>query len=253
MQQPQLNRRSLLRGALATAALAGAGSLVGCAGSASETPASSAAPAASGSGSAAAGAADNPFGVVQGSKVEAVIFNGGYGIDYAENAAKIMGGQSFSPQVTVAASTQIGTELQPRFAGGNPPDVIDNSGKDLIGISAIVDQLEDLATVVDAKNLEGTTIRDTLYNGVLEPGTIDGKLAVINYVLTVYATWYSSAVRGERLDRPQDLGGGLRAGHQGEGQGQVPLPVGQGGRDLLPDHGHRLGHQGGRRRDPPGA
>ncbi|GAA1391086.1 N-acetylglucosamine/diacetylchitobiose ABC transporter substrate-binding protein [Luteococcus peritonei] len=194
MQQPQLDRRSLLRGALATAALAGTASFAGCAGSASDTPASSGAPAASGSGSAAAGAADNPFGVAQGSKVEAVVFNGGYGIDYAENAGKIMSGASFKPSVQVAPSTQIGTELQPRFAGGNPPDVIDNSGKDLIGISAIVDQLEDLSSVIDAKNLEGGTIRDTLYNGVLEPGTIDGKLAVINYVLTVYATWYSSSL-----------------------------------------------------------
>lgn len=190
----QLDRRTLLRGALASAALAGTSSLTACAGSASETPAANTSSSAVGASSAAAGAADNPFGVAEGSKVEAVIFNGGYGVDYAEKAGQIMGAESFKPTVTVAPSTQIGTELQPRFAGGNPPDVIDNSGKDLIGISAIIDQLEDLSSVVDAKNLEGTTIRDTLYGGVLEPGTVDGKLAVINYVLTVYATWYSASL-----------------------------------------------------------
>lgn len=191
MEQPQFGRRTLLRGALATAALAGSASLVGCAGSSSETPAASTSASA---GGAASASADNPFGVAQGSSVEGVIFNGGYGIDYAEKAGEIMAKGAGTPKVAIAASTQIGTELQPRFAGGNPPDVIDNSGKDLIGISAIVDQLEDLTSVVDAKNLEGTTIRDTLYNGVLEPGTIDGKLAVINYVLTVYATWYSQSL-----------------------------------------------------------
>jgi len=34
--------------------------------------------------------AANPFGVAEGSTVDAVIFNGGYGIDYVEFAASIM-------------------------------------------------------------------------------------------------------------------------------------------------------------------
>ena len=36
----------------------------------------------------------NPFGVQSGSTVDAVIFNGGYGIDYAEFAAKQVGRSS---------------------------------------------------------------------------------------------------------------------------------------------------------------
>jgi N-acetylglucosamine transport system substrate-binding protein len=94
----------------------------------------------------------------------------------------------------VASSTQIGTELQPRFVGGNPPDLIDNSGAQSIGFNTILDQLEDLQDVVDADNLEGDKIADTLYGGVLKPGTFDGKLAAINYVLTVYGVWYSSSL-----------------------------------------------------------
>ena len=71
--------------------------------------------------------------------------------------------------INVAPSTQIATELQPRFLGGNPPDLIDNSGRDLIGISSIADQLEDLNSILDAPNLEGVKIRDTLFGGIEAP------------------------------------------------------------------------------------
>jgi N-acetylglucosamine transport system substrate-binding protein len=96
--------------------------------------------------------------------------------------------------VKVSPSTQIAQELQPRFVGGNPPDVIDDSGAGLIGINTILDQLEDLNSVVNAKNLEGTTIKDTLYPGVLAPGLFGSKLAAINYVLTVFAIWHSDSL-----------------------------------------------------------
>ncbi|HNV11181.1 MAG TPA: N-acetylglucosamine/diacetylchitobiose ABC transporter substrate-binding protein [Propionibacteriaceae bacterium] len=184
MESPILGRRGFLRGTLAAAALA---PLASCAtgGDDATTPTASV-PATS-----AAAAGDNPFGVASASTVEAIIFNGGYGIDYAEFAAGIMGKLSHGAKVTVAPSTKIGQELQPRFVDGTPPDVIDNSGADLIGVSTILDQLEDLTPIIDAKNIEGTTIRDTLYAGVLEPGTFEGKLAVINYVMTVFAVWYS--------------------------------------------------------------
>ena len=120
--------------------------------------------------------------------------------------------------VTVKPSTQIAQELQPRFVDGNPPDLIDNSGANAIGLNTIVDQLEDLKDVFEAKNLEGTTIKDTLYPGVERPGTINGKLAAINYVQTVYAIWYSAALFEENgwtvpktWDEAIDLGAKAKA------------------------------------------
>jgi N-acetylglucosamine transport system substrate-binding protein len=123
-----------------------------------------------------------------------VIFNGGYGIDYVEFAANLMKKNHPTLNISVAPSTQIAQELQPRFLGGNPPDLIDNSGANAIGFSTILAQIEDLKDVLDANNLEGTKIRDTLFGGVEEPGTYDGKLAALNYVLTVYAVWYSASL-----------------------------------------------------------
>jgi N-acetylglucosamine transport system substrate-binding protein len=188
MDPKPLARRQFLRFALAAAAVAPlGGALASCAagGGGSSSEASSPAGAVS---------ETNPFGVADNSAVDAVIFNGGYGIDYVEFAANKL--QEVHPTVTVkvSPSTKIAQELQPRFVAGNPPDVIDNSGAGAIGISTIIAQLEDLTSVIDANNLEGTKIRDTLFGGVLEPGTFEGKLAAINYALTVYALWYSASL-----------------------------------------------------------
>ena len=137
---------------------------------------------------------DNPFGMEDGAELEAVVFDGGYGVDYVEFAADIFSENHEGSTVDVAPSTQIAQEMQPRFVSGNPPDLLDNSGSGNIGFNTILDQLEDLTDVIDAPNLEGTPIRDTLYGGVLAPGTFGDKLAAINYVFTVYAVWYSASL-----------------------------------------------------------
>jgi len=140
---------------------------------------------------------DNPFGLEAESTVDAVIFDGGYGVDYVEFAAEKLNEQFPDVTVEVSPSTEISQELQPRFVGGNPPDLVDNSGRGQIGFNTILDQLEDLTDVIDAPNYDGTTIRDTLYDGVLAPGTFGDKFAAINYVLTVYGVWYSQSLFDE--------------------------------------------------------
>ncbi len=180
----EMDRRNVLRGAIAAAVLIPLGSsLASCATGGPSAPAPG-----------GAVSATNPFGIAADSTVDSVIFDGGYGVDYVEFAAKLLEKNHDGVTAKVASSTQIAQELQPRFVGGNPPDLIDNSGAGSIGLNTILEQLEDLTDVIDAKNLEGDTIRDTLYGGVLKPGTFDGKLAAINYVLTVYGVWYSSSL-----------------------------------------------------------
>ncbi|WP_090708908.1 N-acetylglucosamine/diacetylchitobiose ABC transporter substrate-binding protein [Mycetocola miduiensis] len=184
IQNVTMDRRNVLRGAVAAAILIPLGStLASCATGGPSTTAPG-----------GTVSKTNPFGMADNSTVDAVIFDGGYGVDYVEYAAKILEKNHDGSTAKVASSTQISQELQPRFVGGNPPDLIDNSGAQAIGFNTILDQLEDLQDVIDADNLEGDKISDTLYGGVLKPGTFDGKLAAINYVLTVYAVWYSSSL-----------------------------------------------------------
>ena len=122
-----------------------------------------------------------------------MIFNGGYGYDVTF-AADIV--KKNHPTVTpnVAPSTQIAQQLQPRFVGGNRPDLIDNSGAGSIGFNTIIDQLSTLDDVLAANNLEGAPISSTLYDGVKGPGTYNGKFLALNYVLTLYGVWYSQSL-----------------------------------------------------------
>lgn len=210
--QSALGRRNFLRGTLAAAVLIPTASvLAGCAGGGT-TPGGTA------SGAVTAG---NPFGVASGSTVDAVIFKGGYDVKYVEFAAEILAKGEAKATAKVSPSTDITGELQPRFAGGTPPDLIDNSGAKKIGMTTIVDQLEDLQGVVDAKNLEGKVIKDTLYPGVLTPGTYGGKLASINYVLTVFAVWYSASLFKELgLTPPKTWDEMLKLGEDAKAQGK---------------------------------
>lgn len=180
-------RRGFLRGALATAVLVPLGvGLASCAGGGDDTESE-----------APKGNVDptkNPFGIADTGALDAVIFKGGYGIDYVDFAGAIVKKNFPKLEVKISPSTDIASELQPRFVGGNPPDLIDNSGAKAIGINTILEQLEDLKSVTEANNLEGTKIADTLYDGVLAPGTFGGKVAALNYVLTVYAMWYSASL-----------------------------------------------------------
>ncbi len=184
-----LPRRSFLRGSLAAAALIPTGGLLAaCASSGTGTnPGASNTPAGPVSDT-------NPFGMTANSTVEAVIFKGGYGIEYAEFAGKQLEKVQAGSTAKVVAATKLAQTLQPRFVAGNPPDVIDNSGEGLIAINTIRDQLADLNDVINAKNYEGTVIKDTLYAGVTDPGTFEGKFVQLNYVLTVYALWYSASL-----------------------------------------------------------
>jgi N-acetylglucosamine transport system substrate-binding protein len=161
------DRRTFLRGSLATAALVPlGGTLASCSGSA---------PSDSGSGDSGGGTktATNPFGLAKSSNVEAVIFNGGYGYDYVQFAADQVNAQKDFEGVTikVSPSTQIAQQLQPRFVGGNPPDLVDNSGANAIGFNTVAEQLETLDDVFAAN-----------------------KFIALNYVMTVYGVWYSASL-----------------------------------------------------------
>src|SRR3954468_14967003 len=206
-----LDRRMFMRGALAAAAVVPLSSvLASCAGSGSDTN--------SNKQQNAPKSTENPFGMADKSSVDAVIFDGGYGTDYVAFAASVMEKNHAGSNVKVSATTEIAQELQPRFGGGDPPDLIDNSGENAIGFATILDQLEDLSDVLDANNLEGTKISDTLFGGVEAPGTFGDKFAALNYVLTVYAVWYSASLFQENgweppttWDEAIDLGAKAKA------------------------------------------
>jgi N-acetylglucosamine transport system substrate-binding protein len=184
------NRRTLLRNAAAVGlvALPGAALLDACAtgGGSSSSNASS-----------GTKSATNPLGVDPKAPLEVVIFNGGYGDKYATQVHVPLSQKAF-PQADVKESStqEISTTLQPRFNGGNPPDVVDNSGSKNIDFGALVDagQLQDLTDFWDAPTVDdpNTKVRDAVQSGAVEMGTYNGKPLVFNYVSTVYGIWYNA-------------------------------------------------------------
>ncbi|MDN5761452.1 MAG: N-acetylglucosamine/diacetylchitobiose ABC transporter substrate-binding protein [Microlunatus sp.] len=183
------NRRRFMQGSLAAAAVVSmGGTLASCASSGGSSGGDE-----NGSGGAEK-SAENPFGLAEDSSIEAVIFNGGYGYDYVTYATKQVKKKFPDVKIDVSPATQIAQQLQPRFVGGNPPDLIDNSGANSMGFNTILNQLDPLDDVFEANNYEGTKIADTLYPHVKDPGTFGGKFVAMNYVMTVYAVWYSKSL-----------------------------------------------------------
>lgn len=190
----ELSRRGLLQavaaGTLATTALT---PLAGCA--------------MGGDGGNANGAkgeenAANPLGVKEDAPLEVVIFNGGFGEEYAKAHEAMYRERHPKAEVKHSATQEISKTLQPRFVDGSPPDVLNNSGGNQIDFNGLVSQkaLTDLGQLLDAPSLDDpkVKVRDTLLPGIIPVGSYDGTFLSLNYAYTVYGIWYSEKLFAER-------------------------------------------------------
>ncbi|MFD3525303.1 N-acetylglucosamine/diacetylchitobiose ABC transporter substrate-binding protein [Streptomyces sp. NPDC058653] len=141
--------------------------------------------------------AKNPLGANETAQLEVVIFNGGFGEQYAIDAEKRYN-TAFpkAPKVKHASTEKIQSTLQPRFNGGTPPDLIDNSGAEQMDMGVLVGkkQLTDLTALMDAPSYDDPAkkVRDTLRPGIIEMGQFDGDpVWIMYYAYTVYGVWYS--------------------------------------------------------------
>jgi len=139
----------------------------------------------------------NPFNL-QPLEVDGVFFSGGYGHEYIQYAADLMQKAHPGMKVKVTPTQRVGDVLRPRFVGGNPPDVIDNSGAGALDMAALVadGQVADLAELLDAPSLDtpGKKVKDTLIPGSQSDQVYNGKQLAINFVFTGYGICYSKAL-----------------------------------------------------------
>lgn len=149
-------------------------------------------------GGGAEKSADNPFGVQATAPLSVVIFKGGYGDDYAKFHESLYTDQFKDAKLSHKGITDIRQQMQPLFNGGNPPDVLDNSGAEKMPISTLADtgQLSDLTELfeADAIGQAGTKVKDTLNPAAIESAVYAGKPMVLNYALQVYGLWYDQAL-----------------------------------------------------------
>jgi N-acetylglucosamine transport system substrate-binding protein len=190
----------LQRAALGSIAVVGGSSfLAGCATSGSEENTGNV-------GGGAKKSAQNPFGVQATDALAVVIFNGGYGDEYAKFDESMYKSKFKGAKVSHKAITDIRQQMQPLFNAGNPPDVLDNAGAEQMPISTLADtgQLTDLTQLFDADALgkPGAKVRDTLNPVALEAAMYSGKPMVLGYALQVYGLWYDKALFEQRGWQP---------------------------------------------------
>jgi N-acetylglucosamine transport system substrate-binding protein len=186
----ELDRRTLLRRAAAVGLLAtpAVGMLSACVGSSSDdTPKQS----------TGEKSADNPLGIDPKAPLEIIIFNGGLGTAYATDVDTPLYNKKWpDSKVAYSATEQISTVVQPRINAGSPPDMINNSGSNLMDMGAIVKagQAAELTDLFDAPSLDvaGKKVSETLVPGAVEQGTYNGKPYAVNYSYTVYGLWYNA-------------------------------------------------------------
>ena len=194
----QYSRRAFLKTGLM---VGGAAALSACQPAATATQAPAATSAGSGAPAAAgslpfevAAEAMNPFNLAA-AEVDGVFFSGGYGHEYIKYAASLMEQAHPGTKMGVNPVQRVGDTLRPRFVGGNPPDVIDNSGAGALDMAALVadGQVADLQALLDAPSLDtpGKTVRETLIPGSQDDQVYNGKQLALNFVFTGYGICYS--------------------------------------------------------------
>ncbi|MGW5680531.1 N-acetylglucosamine/diacetylchitobiose ABC transporter substrate-binding protein [Nonomuraea sp. NPDC003754] len=139
----------------------------------------------------------NPLGVALDKPFEVWIFDGGFGDAYARDIHEPMLKSRYAGlEIKHNAAKEIGKALQPRFAGGNPPELVMNSGDGKMDLGALVQdgQLADLTPLLDAPSWDDPSkkVRDTVDPGAIAQGSYDGVPRAINYVNTVWGIWYST-------------------------------------------------------------
>ncbi len=184
----EMDRRTLLRnaGAVGLLAVPAVSMLAACAGGSDNTQKQS----------TGTKSADNPLGIDDKAGVEVVIFDGGLGTKYSTDVDTPLFNKKWpNAKITYSATQQVATTIKPRLNAGSPPDMINNSGSDLMDMGAIVKagQAAELTDLFAAPSLDiaGKTVGDTLVPGAIQQGTYDGKPYAVNYSFTVFGLWYN--------------------------------------------------------------
>jgi N-acetylglucosamine transport system substrate-binding protein len=175
--------------------------------------------------SGAAAQNTNPLGVDPAAPLDVVIFKGGYSDEYAIFVNDNMYKRDFpDSELSHSGIQRLGEQLQPRFVGGNPPDVIDNSGAGNLDMQALIadGQLADLADLMAAPayDTEGATFAETLQAGSQENQVFDGMQLGLNYVVSMTGIWYNTNWMAENnytypttWTEMLDLGDQIKADH----------------------------------------
>lgn len=124
-------------------------------------------------------------------RLEVKAFQGGFGIDFYEQAAKEFDAQNPGLTTTVTGGPRVWDELRPRLASNTPPDLM-FPGWDMDHWGLVEDgqlyALDDAlaSPAYDGKGTWGDAFEPTL----LKLGKKDGKQFILPYYFTVWGWWF---------------------------------------------------------------
>lgn len=137
------------------------------------------------------------FGLHVPSTITATVHTGPLGGSVLDPAARRLMADNPGVDVAVTAARSIRDDVGPTLTT-SPPDLVNNAGDEQLALGEVADHLLDLEDLLEAENLDGDTIRDTLYTGALSPGVVDGRQVAMQYTLIVHGLWYSETAFSER-------------------------------------------------------
>ena len=157
--------------------------------------------------------------------LEVQAFQGGYGIDFYQQAGKEFAEKNPDLKVKVDGNPRVWEQLRPRFVGGTPPDLLfPGWGMDHWAL-AEEGQLVDLTDALKGKPYEGEgTWGDTFEPGILKLGQLDGKQYVLPYYVMLFGWWYDPAVfKKNGWTAPKTYAELLTLGEKIKAKGMAPL------------------------------
>ncbi len=187
----------------------------------------------------------NPFGVKEDAALDVVIFNGGYTDKYAVEVHEPLYKKSFpKAEIKHQATPEIKTVLQPRFAGGNPPDFVNNSGSGLDGLRRPRSRRPAARPHADCGTPRPWTTRARRCATPSCPAPSRAARSTASrtslfYVSTVFGLWYSGKLfKDKGWTAPTDWDSFIKTLRRDEGREDHAVRIRRRQRRLLPVERH---------------
>lgn len=136
-------------------------------------------------------------------EVEVALFQGGYGIDFFEKAAREYEAKHPGVKLRVWGNPRVWEQLRPRFVAGSPPDLT-YPGWGLDHWPLVYEgQVIPLDEALSGPPAEGSgTWRDTFEPSLLRLGQHEGKQYMLPYFFSVNGWWYDKFLFAEHGWQP---------------------------------------------------
>ena len=140
----------------------------------------------------------NLFGTDPEAPLEVVAHKAGYDDGFVRLAEQLYQEQYPAAQITHTGVNDVPAALEPRFAAGNPPDLISSSGLAMMDLGRLGTQgeLTDLAPLLESPSIDDPqrTVAETLIPGTLEMTTFGGTCYAINYAYKVFDLFHAKSL-----------------------------------------------------------